>query len=352
MKTGQTLQDLAKELDRQQEAKRDFIAPTQNLRLKLTPEKKPILDIYGHGEFGIRDLAHQQIGARVGIPKTYYDRMRSDAPDLLSMNVNHWFADKPERRMVRTMDGDARAFLSDRYRPLDNFDLGEVTINTLLDPKLKATIESCALTETRLYIKARTEIITAEIRKGDIVQAGIVVSNSEVGMGTVKVEPFIFRLVCLNGAIANDHSMRKHHVGRGHEGGELAEEFFRDETRKADDRAFWMKVKDVVRGSFRKDVFEKIVDSMRRATQDEIKADPIKAVEVTQRMFGLNESEQGGVLRWLIKEGDLTRYGMMNAVTRVSQEATDYDRATELERLGGTVLELPRSSWEEIAEAA
>lgn len=352
MKTGQTLQDLAKELDRQQSAKRDFIAPTQNLRLKLTPEKKTILDIYGHGEFGIRDLAHQQIGARVGIPKTYYDRMKTDAPELLGVNVNHWFADKAEKRMVRTMDGDARAFLSDRYRPLDNFDLGEVAINALLNPGLKATIESCALTETRLYIKARTETITAEIRKGDIVQAGIVISNSEVGMGTVKVEPFIFRLVCLNGLIANDHALRKYHVGRGHEGGDLAEEFFRDETRQANDRAFWMMVKDVVTGSFKQDVFDKMVGSMVEATHDEIKQDPVKAVEVTQKMFGLNEQEQGGVLRWLIKEGDLTRYGLVNAVTRVSQEVESYDRATELERLGGTVLELPRTSWERIAEAA
>jgi hypothetical protein len=352
MKTGQSLQELAKELDRQQSAKRDFISPTQNLRLKLTPEKKTILDIYGHGEFGIRDLAHQQIGARVGIPKTYYDRMRTEAPELLGVNVNHWFADKAEKRMVRTLDGEARAFLSDRYRPLDNYDLGDVTINALLNPALKASIESCALTETRLYIKARTEIITAEIRKGDVVQAGIVVSNSEVGMGTVKVEPFIFRLVCLNGMIANDHALRKYHVGRGHDGGELAEEFFRDETRQADDRAFWMKVKDVVMGSFRQDVFDRVVDAMRKATGDEIKQDPVKAIEVTQKMFGLNDDERSGVLRWLIKDGDLTRYGLLNAVTRVSQEVPDYDRATELERMGGTVLELPRQSWNQIAEAA
>jgi len=354
MKTGQSLQELAKELDRQQAAKRDFIAPTQNLRLipQLPGEKSSLLEIYGHGKFGVRDLAHQQIGARVGIPKTYYDRMRTEAPDLLSQNVNHWFADKPEKRMVRTLDGDARAFLSDRYRPLDNFDLGDVTINALLNPSLKASIESCALTETRLYIKARTEVITAEIKKGDVVQAGIVVSNSEVGMGTVKVEPFIFRLVCLNGMIASDHALRKYHVGRGHDGGDLAEEFFRDETRQADDRAFWMKVKDVVTGSFRQDVFDRVVQSMRQATTDEIRQDPVKAIEVTQKMFGLRDEEKTGVLRWLIKEGDLTRYGLLNAVTRTSQDVPDYDRATELERMGGTVLELPAREWNQIAEAA
>jgi len=39
--------------------------------------------------------------------------------------------EKPERRMVRTLDGSTRAFLSDRYRPLDNFDLAHEVFHVL-----------------------------------------------------------------------------------------------------------------------------------------------------------------------------------------------------------------------------
>lgn len=38
-------------------------------------------------------------------------------------------------------------------------------------------------------------------------------------------------------------------------------------------------------------------------------------------------------LRHLIAEGDLSGYGLVNAVTHYSQEVEDYDRATEFEAL-------------------
>jgi hypothetical protein len=46
------------------------------------------------------------------------------------------------------------------------------------------------------------------------VQAGVVISNSEVGQGTLSVQPLIYRLICRNGLIAADRAMRKTHVGR------------------------------------------------------------------------------------------------------------------------------------------
>jgi len=52
-----------------------------------------------------------------------------------------------------------------------------------------ARIESCELTDTRMYIKVVNERIQTEVVPGDIVQAGILISNSEVGMGSVSVKP-------------------------------------------------------------------------------------------------------------------------------------------------------------------
>lgn len=58
------------------------------------------------------------------------------------------------------------------------------------------------------------------------------------------------------------------------------------------------------------------------------------------------------MLRHLATGGDLSRWGMANALTRFSQDVEDYDRATEFERMGGQVIELPRNDWQAIAEAA
>ena len=42
------------------------------------------------------------------------------------------------------------------------------------------------------------------------------------------------------------------------------------------------------------------------------------------------------MLRHLIEGGDLSAYGLVNAVTHFAQDVDDYDRATEFEALGGT----------------
>ena len=54
----------------------------------------------------------------------------------------------------------------------------------------------------------------------------------------------------------------------------------------------------------------------------------------------------------LITGGTLTRWGLVNALTRTAEDVDTYDRATDFERFGGQVIELPRRDWERIALAA
>ena len=336
MKNGRTLQQLAVELERQLKTKKDFIADARDLAMVNGSS----LTISGHGSYIVNDLAHEQIGLRTSIPRAYYEKMQKSAPELLDENVNHWLHSSDESRMVRTMDGNVRAFLSDRYRPLDNYDLAEHVLPVI--QQLGCKIESCELTEKRMYLKCVNDRVQREITPGDVVQAGIIISNSEVGCGSVKIEPLVYRLVCKNGLIANDFAMKKYHVGRS--GEELGEDrtsiFYKDRTRKADDRAFWMKVKDVVEGSLTEAVFYQIVNKMKKAKDVKIEKDPVKVIESIGKMHLLTEDERSNVLKFLIQGGDLTLYGMVNAITRSAQDVDSYDRSTELERVGGQVLEM------------
>lgn len=349
---GKTLTELATELKRQAETKKDYIANTGELTLTTAQEDgTDRLQVNGYGSFAVTDLAHDQIAERVGIPRAYYQRMRTEAPALLQRNVGHWFTAKAERRMIRTLDGKARAFLSDRYRPLDNMDLAEAVLPTV--QQIGCRVVSSEITERRFYIQVTTDKIQGEVRKGDVVQAGLIISNSEVGCGSLKVEPMIYRLVCTNGMIRSDHSIRKYHVGRGGADGEgMASEFYRDETRLADDRAFFLKVRDVVSGSVSEDGFQKILRSFQAAAGMRIEADPVKVVEATAERLALTEGERGSVLNHLIAGGDLSAWGLANAVTRTAEDARDYDRAVELERLGGDVIALPKQEWDRIAVAS
>jgi len=347
MRNGRTLQELAVEVERQRNTKRDFIADTRVMSLANDQEHGTVLSLENQGRFAVNEIAHSQLAQRLGIPQKYYDRLRTEAPELLVHDVNHWLHAAPEKRMIRTIDGRMRAFLSDRYRPLDNYDLLEAVLPQITTQDLR--IESCEVTESRLYLKIVSPRIQMEVKRGDVVQAGLVVSNSEIGCGALKVEPMIYRLVCLNGLISADHSMKKYHVGRGFGEDDATYELLRDETRMADDRAFFLKVRDIVAATLNQTKFQSIVERMIATTNNRIEGDVPKVIEVISNEIGLLENERSSVLRHLIAGGDLTQYGVLNAVTRASQDVEDYDRATELERLGGTVLELSQSQWTKFA---
>lgn len=66
----------------------------------------------------------------------------------------------------------------------------------------------------------------------------------------------------------------------------------------------------------------------------------------------LEDAAAGDGLRHLIVEGDLSAYGLVNAVTHFLHDVEDYDRATEFEALGGKLIELSSSDWRELVEAA
>jgi hypothetical protein len=346
MKQGKTLMDLAAELEQQKETKKDYIASAPALAVATNGHTQ--LSVKGN-YFPLNETAHEQLSSRLDIPKKYYDRMRKDDPMLFDTSVNRWLEhSKSDRYLVRTMDGNVRAFLSDRYRPLDNDDLAEVAIPALAQAGCE--IVSCEVTEQKLYIKAVTERVKGEVAVGDVVRAGLAISNSEIGMGALAVEHFVERLVCKNGMIVPS-GLRRAHLGGGSVEFEGAREFYRDETRAADDRAIWMKFRDTVRAIITQETFDEIIRRFRAAKEDRIIEQPVVVVEVAQKKFSLSDGEKNSVLQHLLTGGELNRFGLMNAITRTAQDVVSYDRATELEKLGGAVLELPKRDWALIAEA-
>jgi hypothetical protein len=356
MKEGRSLTALATELERQSEAKRDFVADTRRVSMIENEDHSSILSLAdGNGgqTFPLTPVCHDQLATRLGIPAKYYDRMLEKAPDLLRDNVNTWLHDDPKKVLVRTLDGNARAFLSDRYRPLDNFDLAQAILPTLLDSSMGFTIESCELTERRMYLKVLCPKIQGEIKVGNVVQAGIVISNSEIGFSSVKVEQLVYELICKNGMITAN-SLKRHHVGKSQYAGldfeiAQAQEIFTDATRQADDRAFWMKVRDVVKAAFNEQMFQETLERHKASVTREITKDPVEVVEVTAKRFGFNDAERSGILTNLIKGADLTQYGLAQAVTRMAQDVESYDRSIEMERIGSTVIELEQNDWKVLA---
>ena len=345
MKTGRNLQEVLVELDRQNKAKQDFISPAQGMRLREDGHTFELNHLTTDRQmtFGTTSLFHRQVASALGIPAKYYDLMQSQKPELLAENVNAWFADRSSSYMVRSLDYGsgqvARELLSERYRRIDNMEIA-TSVLPLFAGNDQYEVMSCEVTENRLYLKVVNHRLEMEVRKDDIVQAGVMISNSEVGLGAVSIQPLVYRLVCTNGMVVNDMGERRHHVGRQAKAVEDSFTLYSDETMEAEDKAFLLKLRDTTMAAIDEARFAQMEAPITGKVQD--------VVQLTSQSYGINAEEQEGILKYLIAGGDLSLYGLSNAVTRASQDVASYDRATALEGIGWQVATMEPTQWKEI----
>lgn len=363
MLKGRSLTELAQEIDRQANQKADYLAPSHQVQLVPVHDTHTNTDppaVYARVADNdttpaflgpITDLGHAQISERLQIPKRYYDRMLQEAPHLLMQNANEWFARGDDQRLVRTLDGSMRALLSNRYQRIDNYEVLTAILPVLHDfPGLR--VESAEVTEKRMYVKAVTDRVQGEVSKGDVMQAGVLITNSEVGLGAFTVAPLILRLVCMNGMVVNAAAKRKTHVGTALEASTDAPGLeYGEDTVRAIDASIVLRARDHVKWALSDAFLQPQIEKMQKAAGVELK-NPIKTVEVLQKQAFVSNTEGESILQHLLRGGDMNLYGFANAITRAAQDTDDYDRSTELEALGHKIVTLTPSEYRVYANAA
>lgn len=107
-------------------------------------------------------------------------RRLKDGYDVMDKlyNANTWFKHESSQRMLRTLDGSARAYLSNRYRYIDNIDIAGVTL-PILNRLPDIRFESCQITESHMYIKAVPPHLQTEVSPSDIVQVRAIISRRQ-----------------------------------------------------------------------------------------------------------------------------------------------------------------------------
>lgn len=354
MQTLETLDALMGRIIDLDQRKIDLVADTRKISLDLVGGRLVTVDApTGVEGFVFNDHARGQLATDLGIPKRYFDRMGSDAPQLLATNVNHWLANDPSRRMVRGYRDDGgeshvgRAWLSDGYRRLDHVEIARRLLPEFENMGSEVRFHHAAVTDDRLYIRAVLPAMQAEIKVGDPVQWGVDIRNSEVGSGTLSISGFVLRLVCTNGMTVARALNARHFGKRITEDGVLSTEAMR-----ADDKAFWLVARDVLRATISEVKFEEVVAQLRAATEGETISRPIAATEVLQQRYSLSDDERETVLAHLTTGGDLSRWGALNAITASAQAAESFDRRAELEGYGWDVATMKQNEWERVAVAS
>lgn len=356
MKTGLTIDELAAEIMREKEAKKDYIVDSRKLRMESW-NSTLMLRVLDDDQadriepLDISENAHRQIGSRLNIPAKYYTRMLSECPALLTQNVNHWFEHAPENRMLRVLDGKMRAFVSNRYLRIDHHEVA-CAVMPVIGEITDVQFVSCEITDNRMYIKVVNPNLQQELAPGDTVQAGLVVSNSENGLGSLMIQPMIYRSEHQTGIISKAINIRRVHSGPIYS----PRHFFEIQPSSsllAQDSDFLEQVRDTARAAVEEEVFSQAVEQMRTAMNARINTDNIPGViQAAGREFKLNESEQTGVNLQLHSANDMSMYGLANAVTSHSATLDSYDRATVLEGIGYDILTMSNQQWNRINQAA
>jgi len=357
MRSITTIEDLMTEVVRQHDRKHDVLADTRSMSIDQIDTNRLVVDAsHGLEEFVLTDYALGQMSTDIGIPKRYFDRMRADAPDLFRTNVHHWLGAEPNRRMIRGLrsetspdgvDTVGRAWLSDRYRRLDNIEIARKLLPEFENLGTPVEFHNAAITDSKFYLRAVFPRIQGDVKVGDTVQWGVQIRNSEVGAGTFAIENFLLRLVCLNGMVVTKVTSSRH-VGRRIEDlGVLS-----DEALRADDKAFWLAARDLLRASLSETAFEAVIASLKETTEGAEITRPLAATERLAKTLELTEAEREDVLAKLTLGGDMSRWGALNAVTAAAKQTDTFDRQVEMEEMGWSLASMSEREWERIAVAA
>jgi len=358
-------QDLVGEVNRLENMKRDFILPSTYAEVQddgrtIYLESK---DECYRGQMSERFI--KQLCGHHKVPYTYYQTMADrKQPELIQSNLNTWLKNPvkgAKNRLFRTYDNQTwkdntfRSYHSNRFLTFDYFHLmqGLMPVLDRLNEEVNGIqFVSMGLTDNKLYLKIIFPNVEAEIKSkevGDIVKSGVIISNSEVGMGSIMVSPFVYRLICLNGMTVNDANFRRVHLGKAQGEGEL---IYKADTQEAMHEALQKQLRDHVEECTDPAKFRLTVDKINESAQEQDMRDPENVIEGLGKRFSLAEAEVKTARRSLLEGRDYSRWGFANAITNVANGTDNYDRATELQELGGNVIQLPKSEWASLAIAA
>ena len=178
-----TLDRLMERVLEEEKRNHDILADTRRMSLGIN-EDDLVLDVDGAGIYTeaeslfLGDHAIGQMATDLGIPKRYFDRMREADFDLLKTNVHHWLYQEPNRRMIRSRRSDggdltARAWLSDRYRRLDNIEIATKLLPEFARLGTDVEFHNAAITDTRFYLRATFPSMEKAVKVGDPVRWGV-----------------------------------------------------------------------------------------------------------------------------------------------------------------------------------
>lgn len=375
------LSTLLELLTEQHTRKLDIVAPASALRsvegvltvrgaeAVLTDEGVTSTD----GSYVPTAVFDEGIADKLGIPVAYVKRLRIERPDLYDANVNGWLYGRNEKRslasgevlregipgdprsfLVRTFKGEdgpgiARALLSDRYATVDHVDVLMSCLDGVRAAGVSATVKSGDLTDRRMVVRVACPDVAAAAPRllagyrspftgqtgadNPLVFAGFRLTNSETGGGAFTITPEVTVQVCDNGMTITKDAMRTVHLGGKLETGVVR---WAEDTQRKALELVQAKTRDAVAALLNADYLQATVAALEERAEEPVAT--VDAVKDLTKPLGYTQGQIDGILSYFVQGGQMTRGGVVNAITAYSQTVEDGDAAHDLDAKATTLL--------------
>lgn len=320
-----------------------FVPEVVNKRVEVKGIKNiPSAHIHKH--------ALQQLSTRAGVPSAYLRALIEEEPaswkvELASDILNRHYSNgnAKDRMLLRCVNGELRANLSDRYRRLDSRFLVDAFCKSAKD--IDAVPVRGHYSDTRVAVKALLRTVHEPI-PGEPVCFGVEWGNSDFGAARHTIRAFILRLTCLNGATM-ENSLAQVHVGRTLDSDTMLSQRTYDYDTKTSASA----LDDVIRGTLAPERVRLLIEGIQAANAKDIDWRYMKG-SLAKKLL---KSEMQAV-ETAFESNDVhnmpagkNMWRMSNAISWIAGHSKDEDRKLELQRLAGEVLNGKRDA--EIREA-
>lgn len=375
-----TLADLANELQEQQDRKVDLVVPASKLwshngnvvvaghgapvisetgvtssNLELSPS--PVFDtgmvskLYTPGRplgrtfiRGLRDTGRTDLVDSIYNGLLHGNRDLGKPGDARSFFVRTFAPAKATAGPDVASLGYARAVLSDKYRPIDNLDVLMTVIRGLQSAGFDGhVVRQADLTDDKMYLRVSVPEITAlapgllhgytspygGARGADnpVVEAGLIITNSETGGAAFTITPELVVQICTNGMTIKKDMIRKTHLGSKMDEGLVR---VSDETRQLNLKLVASQTRDAITTFLDADYMNRVLRQLESGSDEKI-ADVEKTITEVVTRPAFTKADTKGLLAAFMDGGDRTRGGLVQAITAYSQQVDDADRAYEMD---------------------
>jgi len=301
-----------------------------------------LLDVADQTSVSLHRHALGQMCVKGNIP-TKYLRELVGSPNqalreagLMLLRVHYGDTERSDGRyLLRSVDGELRGFLSDRYRRLDSRPLLETFAASCAS--LGAVPVEGTVGSTRIAMKAYMPVVYEPI-PGEFVLIGLEWANSDFGNGTHSLRISLLRLWCTNGCTFQD-AIRDIHLGR-----RLDDDVaYSQRTYDLDTEAARSVMGDVIAHHLSPDAIDKTMSAIGAAHETTISRDSF--AKTVRKALGKGDSLR--VLDAFDNDNDVehlptggpTLWRASNALSWIAGQTQDGDRSLAMNRMAGKLIE-------------